>query len=95
MIKVKLRKDLAVRGLGFLDIEAGQEMFPRDKKGNIDADKVFEVKETQFVNSKISTGELIVISRDNSVSEQKESETDSLEAVAPGSENIPVPKNGK
>lgn len=62
-IKVKLNSKIAARGGGFYDIESKQNIYPTRKNGEIDIEEVFDVEATQFVESKIASGELILISR--------------------------------
>lgn len=64
-VTVKIRHDIAVTGGGFVDFAGKQEIFPRDKKGGIDPDKVFVLKATDFVEAKIGSGELVLLSRED------------------------------
>ena len=59
-VKVRIKRSIAEKGCGFIDIEGKQEMFPRGKKGELVVDKEFEVWETPFIKGKISSGELVV-----------------------------------
>jgi len=62
-VKVRIKKMIAVKGCGFFDIDGQQELFPRDNRGNIDAEKEFTVEATPFIESKIASGELVLLSR--------------------------------
>lgn len=71
MIKVKIKKAIALKGCGFVDIDGKQDLFPRDKNGKIDVDKVYTVEATPFIELKIASGELVLVSRDQGKAENK------------------------
>lgn len=68
-IVVKLRDDLAKAGMGFSDIEAKQEI--RHKPGETVA-----VEQTPFVQKRIETGEVIVVSTASEETEESDSDSD-------------------
>ena len=72
-ITVRLRDDLAKAGMGFSDIEAKQEI--RHKPGG-----TVEVEQTPFVQKRIETGEVIVVST-------SEEESDDTKAAGSGNAN--------
>ncbi|MBN2435587.1 MAG: hypothetical protein JXK07_10020 [Spirochaetes bacterium] len=57
-IKVRIKLDIAKTGCGFCDIEHDQELLPFEN-GKLKTDKVFSVKKTLFIRSKLSSGELV------------------------------------
>jgi len=65
-VKVKIKADIAAKGSGFCDIEGGQDIFPPfDKKGAPVIDKEFTLEATPFVESKIASGELVLLARED------------------------------
>jgi|GEM_PF-2193192 hypothetical protein len=65
-VKVKIKPAIASRGCGFCDIEGGQDVFPPfDENGKPVIDKEFTLEATSFVESKIASGELILIARED------------------------------
>lgn len=62
-VYVKIKPEIAKKGSGFSDIEGKQEIRPYEK-GKLVPDKKFELESTPFVESKISTGELILLKRE-------------------------------
>lgn len=68
-IVVKLRDDLAKAGMGFSDIEAKQEI--RHKPG-----ETVEVEQTPFMQKRIETGEVIVVSTASEESEKSDPDSD-------------------
>ncbi|TAL31581.1 MAG: hypothetical protein EPN93_17450 [Spirochaetes bacterium] len=64
-VKVKIKRSIAAKGCGFCDIGGKQNIFPpRDKDGKPDVNSVFHLKSTSFVESKIATGELVLVGRE-------------------------------
>jgi len=59
-IKVRLKPEIARTGAGFIDIAGGQTLMPPAVKGVPDVTRVFCVKHTPFVESKLRTGELML-----------------------------------
>ncbi len=65
-VKVKIKASIAAKGSGFCDIEGGQDIFPPlDKNRNPVVDKEFTLEATSFVESKIASGELILVARED------------------------------
>ena len=62
-VKVKIKESIARKGCGFYDIDGQQELFSRGKDGSIETGKVFVVEATPFIESKIGSGELVLIER--------------------------------
>ena len=71
-VKVKLNSKIAGTGRGFYDIEGKQNIYPSKKDDKWDVDKEFTLEATQFVESKIASGELILLSREEEKKEKKE-----------------------
>jgi hypothetical protein len=62
-VRVRIKDSIARKGCGFYDIDGSQELFPRNEKGGIDIKKEFTVNSTPFIESKIASGELILLER--------------------------------
>lgn len=65
-IEIKLNDKLLEKGLGFYDPEAKKDI-------RHDKDKTLIVERTSFINSKIQTGEILVVNANPK--EEKESKT--------------------
>jgi hypothetical protein len=63
-VKVKINPKIASAGCGFCDIEGKQDIFPPRKNGKPVIDHEFTVEATPFVEAKIASQELKLISRE-------------------------------
>jgi hypothetical protein len=63
-VKIKINPKIASKGCGFCDIEGKQDIFPPRKNGKPVIDQEFTVEATPFVEAKIASQELLLISRE-------------------------------
>jgi hypothetical protein len=87
-LTVRLRDDLVLRNAGFTDVVGNQEI--RHKKG-----ETVQVNRTPFVNQKIQSGEITVVSTDSTDESAKTESSEPTDPQSPVTEPQAPAQNAK
>jgi|GEM_PF-5403855 len=77
-VKVKIKPELAKKGLGFFDFEQNADIFPNEN-GKSKPDKVFNLKKTRFIQAKIDSGELVQVGKPSAATSENKNQIQQVE----------------